>query len=71
MKKDSISSNQELAFLRGYLFWDIIKREFDLIVSNPTDYKQYVKTNDNLNNFGGAYRNVKVEIVIRDVRRKR
>ncbi len=69
-KNDPINSNDELAFLRGYLFWDILKREFDLIVSNSTHYQQFIKTNDNTTNSGGAFRNVKVEIVIYKVRKR-
>lgn len=68
---DKIKNNQELAFLRGYSIWDLIRRNFDVLVSSPTQFQQVVKVNDNENKYGGKYRRVMIEMILYDVKEKK
>ncbi len=65
--KNKIKNNQQLAFLRGYSVWDLMRRHVDMFVRCQTDYKQFIKINDNSNNFGDKYRKVSVKISVQDI----
>jgi uncharacterized protein YegL len=65
--EDKINDNNELAFLRGYAIWDLIRRNFDFVIRQPTQYQQVVKVNDNTSKIGGTYRRVIVEMIFYDI----
>lgn len=66
-KDDKIKNNHELAFLRGYSTWDLVRRNFDLVISRPTQFQQVVRVNDNTNKYGGRYRRVIIEMMLYNV----
>lgn len=66
-KDDKIKNNHELAFLRGYSTWDLVRRNFELVISRPTQFQQVVRVNDNTNRYGGRYRRVIIEMILYDV----
>lgn len=65
---EKLKTNTQLAFLRGYSIWDIMRRNCEFVVSQSTQYQQEVKINDNSNKIGGIYRRVKVEMILNDVK---
>lgn len=67
---DVISTNERLAYLRGYSVWDLLRRHLDMFVRCPTNYKQFVKINDKTNKFGAQFRKVTIKIEITDIETK-
>ena len=64
---EKLDRNIQLAFLRGYSVWDLMRRNCDFIISQKSHFQQVVKTNDNSNKIGGIYRRIKVEMILYDV----
>lgn len=69
MKNSYINNNTQLAFLRGYSLWDLLRRKVDLLISQKTDYQQVVILNKK--NKGGEYRTTKFELIIQDIELKK
>ena len=59
--------NKTLSFLRGYAFWDLIRRKSDIVIKQPTSYYQYGKINSLQ---GGNYRKVTVLIFAKNIKPK-
>ncbi len=66
--QETIESNEKLGFLRGYSFWDFLRRRVDFFISEPTRYNQEVVTHELA---GGEFRRVEILVKIYDVKMKK
>jgi len=62
-KGDKFKSNEVLGVLRGISFWTFLRGRIDLFSKAKTNHYYFYKTNDF--NYGGKYRKVIIEIIIK------
>ena len=63
--RDSIKTNEELAFMRAFGFSKFLKTEVDLLSLCNTTFRYHTKTNEQ--DVGGAFRKVSIEMIIHNV----
>lgn len=65
--KELVGTNEKLGFLRGYSFWDYLRRRVDFFIRESTNYTQEVTTHQSI---GGEFRRIEIKVKFYDIKLK-